>query len=123
MEEHLKRLGAQAVLSRESLDPLTLIETVESVLNESGVRDISRQSNRGEQAMFKNEEEKYIIADSSEIGTRLAGASRLLKILNENVMPSLPQLEQLRRLYSRERLGDEQSDQRNYMKPFMRFST
>ena len=77
MEEHLKRLGAQAVLSRESLDPLTLIETVESVLNESGVRDISRQRNRSEQAMFENEDEKYIIADSSEIGTRLAGASRL----------------------------------------------
>ena len=46
MEEHLKKFGAQAVLSRESLDPLTLIETVESVLTDNGICDTNRLTHR-----------------------------------------------------------------------------
>ena len=53
-----------------------------------------------------------MIADSSEMGIRLAGAIRLLKILNDNAMPSQPQLEQLRRLYSKERSSDDQPDEK-----------
>jgi DNA-binding NarL/FixJ family response regulator len=104
LEERLMKLGAQAVLAREVINPIILVKTVETVVEKYCFRKSLRPPAGGGQAMTDhNRSRRIVVTDGSDVFKRRAGASRLLKFLNQKDMPSQPQLERLRKLLNKSR--------------------
>jgi hypothetical protein len=100
VDEQLRNLGADAVLSRDQLDPITLIETVQRVLEQSYHRKFSRPTTMssgraiGREVIVSDEAHECISAFKAWI----VGADRLKQVLSERIILPENHRKKLRKL-------------------------
>lgn len=100
VEEQMKNFGANAVLSRDKLDPVSLVTTMQTVLEQRTRTNPQRKhSSRGHGG--KSDREPTALTSSAyalESKDILVGVSRLQEMLSGQKAPAMPQKRLLRKL-------------------------
>lgn len=100
-EARMLRLGAQAVLPRESIDPITLLETIMDVLKSRSLRKQPSPLPKPRAIMIDEVTVEDLDPTCDDIRLRLIGVNRLRQFLMEGGVPSGAERDRLRKLLSR----------------------